>query len=68
MYREWGHWRAAFASAIFFAVLHPPVAWLPVATLGVVNAQLFRRTGSLTAAVAVHAAYNAVVIFFGGNT
>jgi membrane protease YdiL (CAAX protease family) len=28
--REWGGWRAIIGSAAFFAIYHPPLAWLPV--------------------------------------
>ena len=60
--REWRGWRAVAGSALFFAVYHPVLAWLPVGALGVCCALLFRRTGSLAPAVALHMAYNAVVI------
>jgi len=60
--REWGGWRAVAGSALFFAIYHPVLAWLPVAFLGVANALLFKRTGSLFSAVALHMAYNAVVL------
>jgi membrane protease YdiL (CAAX protease family) len=60
--REWGGWRAVAGSALFFAMYHPVLAWLPVAFLGVANALLFKRTGSLFSAVALHMAYNAVVL------
>ena len=54
--------RAVLASAGFFAVYHEPLAWLPVALLGVTNAVLFKRTGRLAPAVLLHMTYNAVVI------
>ncbi|MGI3777257.1 MAG: CPBP family intramembrane glutamic endopeptidase [Janthinobacterium lividum] len=60
--REWGGWRAVLGSAAFFAIYHPPLSWLPVGVLGVANALLFRRTGRLLPAVALHMAYNAVVL------
>ncbi len=60
--REWGGWRAVAGSAAFFAIYHPPLSWLPVGALGVVNALLFKRTGRLAPAVALHMAYNAVVL------
>jgi membrane protease YdiL (CAAX protease family) len=62
MYREWGNWRATLGSAAFFAALHPPTAWLPVALVGVANAQLFKRTGRLAPAVVLHMVYNAVIV------
>ena len=60
--REWGGWRAVVGSAAFFAVYHPPLAWLPVGLLGVANAVLFKATGRLTPAVILHMVYNAVIV------
>jgi len=61
--REWGGgWRAVAGSALFFAMYHPVFAWLPVALLGAANALLFKQTGRLAGAVALHMAYNAVVL------
>jgi membrane protease YdiL (CAAX protease family) len=59
--REWGGWRALVGSAAFFAIYHPPLAWLPVGLLGVTNAFLFKKTGRLETAVVLHMVYNAVV-------
>jgi membrane protease YdiL (CAAX protease family) len=60
--REWRGWRAVAGSAVFFAIYHPALAWLPVALVGTANALLFKRTGRLAPAVALHMAYNAVVL------
>lgn len=60
--REWGGWRAVAGSAAFFAIYHPPLAWLPVFTLGLMNAYLFKRLGRLLPCVLCHMAYNAVVV------
>ncbi len=60
---EWGGLRAILANGAFFAIYHPPMAWLPAGILGVVNALLFKKTGRLAPAVALHMVYNAVVIF-----
>jgi membrane protease YdiL (CAAX protease family) len=59
--REWGGWRAVVGSGAFFAVYHSPLAWVPVAIVGMTNALLFKRTGSLVPAVVLHMVYNAVV-------
>jgi membrane protease YdiL (CAAX protease family) len=61
--REWGGWRAIVGSAAFFAIYHPALSWGPVFLLGAVNAVLFKRTGRLVPAVALHMVYNAVVIW-----
>jgi membrane protease YdiL (CAAX protease family) len=60
--REWGGWRAVIGSAAFFAIYHPPLSWLPVFLLGVTNALIFKKTGSLAPAVILHMFYNAVVL------
>jgi membrane protease YdiL (CAAX protease family) len=60
--REWGGWRAVIGSAAFFAIYHPPLAWFPVALLGIVNALLFKKTGRLAPAVILHMVYNATVL------
>lgn len=60
--REWGGWRAIWGSALFFCIYHPPFAWIPVALLGALNAWIYKRSGSLFPCVALHAAYNAIVI------
>jgi membrane protease YdiL (CAAX protease family) len=61
--REWGGWRAVVGAAAFFAVYHPAISWPPVFLLGACNALLFKKTGRLAPAVALHMAYNAVVLF-----
>jgi len=60
--REWGGWRAVLGSAAFFAIYHPPLAWFPVALLGITNALLFKKTGRLAPAVILHMVYNAAVL------
>ncbi len=60
--REWGGWRAVIGAAAFFAVYHPALSWPPVFLLGACNAILFKKTGRLAPAVALHMAYNAVVL------
>ncbi len=61
--REWGGWKAVLGSAAFFAIYHPALSWVPVAMLGAANAMLFKKTGRLAPAVAMHMVYNAIVIF-----
>jgi membrane protease YdiL (CAAX protease family) len=60
--REWGGWRAIIGSAAFFAIYHPPLAWLPVGLVGVANALIFKKTRSLFPAVVLHMIYNSVVL------
>jgi membrane protease YdiL (CAAX protease family) len=54
--------RAVIASAAFFAIYHPPLAWPPVFLLGAANCLLFKKTGSLIPCVALHMIYNCVVL------
>lgn len=49
-------------SALLFAVVHPVAGWPPVFLLGVATAVAFARTRFLPAAMALHAAYNLVVV------
>jgi membrane protease YdiL (CAAX protease family) len=60
--REWGGWAALLLSSAYFAIYHPPLSWIPVAGLGLLNAVLFKRTGRLVPCVLCHMAYNAVVL------
>jgi membrane protease YdiL (CAAX protease family) len=60
--REWGGWKAVTGSAAFFAIYHPPLAWPMVFSVGALNAVLFKKTGRLVPAVALHLLYNAVVL------
>jgi membrane protease YdiL (CAAX protease family) len=62
--REWGGTKALMGSAAFFAIYHPPVSWLPVFAVGLVNAWLFKTGGRLLPCVLLHMAYNAVVIYW----
>jgi len=62
--REWGGWRAVIGSAAFFAIYHPVLSWVPVFLLGASNAWLFKKSGRLLPAVALHMTYNAVVLLF----
>ncbi|MDZ8120287.1 CPBP family intramembrane glutamic endopeptidase [Pontiella agarivorans] len=60
--REWGGWKALLGSAAFFAIYHPPIAWLPVGLMGLINSWLFKHTGRLAPCVLLHMVYNAVVL------
>ncbi len=60
--REWGGWQAVIGSASFFAIYHPPLAWPMVFSVGALNALLFKKTGRLAPAMALHLFYNAVVL------
>jgi membrane protease YdiL (CAAX protease family) len=62
--RSLGPWKAALASALVFAVVHPPVACLPVFVMGFIAALAYARFRSLVAPIAVHMTYNAMVVAF----
>lgn len=59
--RQWGGWKAVLGAAAFFAIYHPPLAWVPVALVGATNCLLFKRSKRLAPAVLLHMTYNAVV-------
>jgi membrane protease YdiL (CAAX protease family) len=60
--RQWGGWKAVAGAAAFFAIYHPPLAWLPVSLVGAANCLLFRKTRRLAPAVLLHMAYNVVAV------
>ena len=47
---------------VLIKLVTPPLAWIPVSVLGAANALLFKKTGRLSGAVALHLVYNAVVL------
>jgi hypothetical protein len=59
---RWHGWLPILASAAFFAIYHPPLAWPPVFLVGATNCWLFRKTGKLYPCVLLHMIYNAVVL------
>jgi membrane protease YdiL (CAAX protease family) len=63
--REWDGGAAVWGSACFFAIYHPPLAWIPVGLLGAACAVLFKRSGHLIPCVLLHMTYNAVVVWAG---
>jgi membrane protease YdiL (CAAX protease family) len=63
--REWGGWRAVAGGAAFFAIYHPPLAWLPVGLVGALNCLVFKKSGKLAPAVLLHMIYNGVVVATG---
>ena len=60
--REIGGWLAIISSSAFFAVYHPPVAWVPVFLLGLITAWIFKKGGRLLPCVLVHMMYNFIVV------
>lgn len=62
--RELGDWRAVALSAAGFAVFHPPLAWVPVAAVGLVTAWLFRQSRYLWPSVVCHMVYNATLLLW----
>jgi ABC-2 type transport system permease protein len=53
---------SVLASAAIFALVHPPVAVIPVFGLGIAAALVYERTRLLIGPIAVHAVYNAAVV------
>ena len=64
--REYGPRAALIGSGLLFAVIHGSLfLFLPIAALGVALALLYRATGSLPAAIALHAGFNGITIALG---
>ena len=64
--REFGMRRAIIGSAALFALIHGSIFLiLPIFGLGVALAVLYQRTGSLPAAMAMHATFNGVTLILG---
>jgi membrane protease YdiL (CAAX protease family) len=53
---------AILASAAIFAIVHPPVSFVPVFGLGVAAALAFEGSGSLLAPILAHALYNGAIV------
>jgi membrane protease YdiL (CAAX protease family) len=60
--RHSGLIRAALVSSVVFALMHPPIACVPVFVLGVAAAVSFGRSRSLLAPVLAHMVYNALLV------
>jgi membrane protease YdiL (CAAX protease family) len=61
--RERGPRVALYGSAALFALIHTSLfAVVPIFALGVALALVYRRTGSLLAAMAMHAGFNAISV------
>ena len=64
--REFGVRRAIIGSAILFALIHGSIfVILPIFGLGIALAVLYRRTGSLPAAMAMHSTFNGITLVLG---
>jgi membrane protease YdiL (CAAX protease family) len=51
-------------AAAFFAIYHPPLAWIPVALVGATNCLLFKRSKRLAPAILLHMVYNLSVLLW----
>ena len=56
--------RATVGSALVFALVHPPVAFVPVFVLAILAAVTYERSKLLMAPVVAHATYNALLFAF----
>lgn len=59
-----GAFGSIVASALVFAFLHEPIAFLPIFVIGCLLAYLYERTGSLIAPIAAHASNNLYAFLF----
>lgn len=64
--RSFGAWRAVVASALIFALVHPPISVVPVLGLGLMAALTFEYTGLLIAPIMAHMIYNLIVVWASG--
>lgn len=62
--REMHESKAIFISSAYFALFHPPIAWVPVFLVGVLAAWIFKRSGWLLPSVVLHMTYNFAVVMF----
>jgi membrane protease YdiL (CAAX protease family) len=60
--RSFGLGIAAVASAAIFAIVHPPLAVIPVFCMGVCAALVYQHAKMLLAPITVHATYNAILL------
>ena len=60
--RSFTRWQAVLASALIFALVHPPISVIPVLGLGLAAAFSFQLTGLLIAPIMAHMAYNFIVV------
>lgn len=56
--------RAVVGSALVFALVHPPIAFLPVLVLAIFAATVYERSKLLVAPIVAHATYNALLFAF----
>jgi hypothetical protein len=64
--REYGPTRALVGSAVLFGFIHASVfLFVPIVALGAVLALVYRHTGSLPAAIALHAGFNGITVALG---
>ncbi len=63
--RSFGTWRAAIASALLFAIVHPAIGSAPVFVLGLTAALVYERSRFLAAPVVTHMVYNALILAIG---
>ena len=60
--RSLGPLPAALASALVFALVHPPLSFVPVFVLALLAAAVFERSQLLLAPIIAHMTYNAIVV------
>ena len=63
--RSLGALRAALASALVFALVHPAISALPVFVMAFLAARAYERSRWLGAPIATHMTYNAVIVGVG---
>jgi ABC-2 type transport system permease protein len=62
--RSLGVAASVLASAALFAIVHPPVGFVPVFAVGVATALVYERSRMLIGPMTVHAVYNSFILGF----
>jgi len=60
--KGYGRWLSILAGAFLFAVVHPPISFVPVFALGIFAALAFEYSDAVWSGMLVHASYNAAVL------
>ncbi|HYX35000.1 MAG TPA: type II CAAX endopeptidase family protein [Oligoflexus sp.] len=66
MKRRFGLWPSLIVSSLIFALVHPPLGFVPVFLGGMVMAWLYHRTQVLLPSVLLHIGYNLFILSLAG--
>ncbi|MDQ3234585.1 MAG: CPBP family intramembrane metalloprotease, partial [Pseudobdellovibrionaceae bacterium] len=66
MKQRYGFWPSLLVSSLIFALVHPPLSFLPVFLLGMAAGWLYHRNRVLLPSVLLHVGYNLLILSFAG--